>query len=121
MALDNNYDPDRDVLVEPVMGMSPENAPGPFYSTDHCIVCDATTQTAPELISFNCNCDGPINCRIYNQPRTQQELEIMFMAIEGSCVEGICYRGTNNEILRQMKEKGLEDFADALVKRDEKS
>jgi hypothetical protein len=121
MALDNNYDPDRDELVKPVGEIAPGNKPGPFYTTTECIICDGPPQYAPEHMSLNWVCGEATACRFFEQPRSQDELDRVFEAFEASCVAALRYRGTNKEILRQMIENGLEEFADALVKRDEKS
>ena len=110
----SEYDPVRDQLVDARYEMDPSNVIGPFYVTTNCIICGLPPETAPENISFHHDCKGPNTCRFFKQPENQKELDLVFEAMAGSCVEAVRYRGTNKEILKQIKGRGLSRLADAL-------
>ena len=114
MSLSPQYHPNSDVLVPAREEIDPTNSEGPFYVTTQCIVCGLPPETAPSNISFENDCKGPRTCRFFKQPESQEELDQVLEAMWGSCVEAVRYRGTDKEILRQIKKSGLSHLADAL-------
>ena len=114
MSLSPKYNPATDRLVIAREEIDASNEPGPFYVTTQCIICGLPPETAPQNISFDCDCKGPRSCRFHKQPTNQEELDLVLEAMWGSCVEAVRYRGTDAEILRQIKKRGLSHLADAL-------
>jgi len=114
MSLSPTYHPAEDRLVPPREEADHANVEGPFYITTQCIICGLPPETAPENISFEHDCDEPRTCHFFKQPETQDELDAVLDAMRGSCVEAVRYRGTDEEILRQIKERRLSHLADAL-------
>ena len=114
MSLPLTYQSSKDILVEAREEIDPANVAGPFYVTTQCIICGLPPETAPQSISYDCDCKGPKSCRFVKQPETQEELDRVLEAMWGSCVEALRYRGTDAEILRQIINQGLSHLADAL-------
>ena len=110
-----DYDPKEDRLVAARASTGPQNAPGPFYVADQCILCGLPPETAPETISFLREGDCPDHCRFHKQPETEDELTHVMEAMEGSCVAAIRYRGTHADILRKLRARNMADLADALL------
>ncbi len=117
VSLSLTYHPSKDRLVDAREEIDPANVAGPFYVTTSCIICGLPPETAPQSISYDSGCKGPRTCRFFKQPETQDELHRVFEAMWGSCVQAVRYRGTDPEILRQIKERGLSHLADALAPR----
>ncbi len=114
MSLSPTYRPANDRLAPTREEREPANVEGPFYITTQCIICGLPPETAPDNISFAPDCERPHTCRFSKQPETQEELNAVLDAMWGSCVEAVRYGGTDPEILRQIKERGLSHLADAL-------
>ena len=115
MRLSPTYDPSKDRLVDTREEIDPANVAGPFYVTTQCITCGLPPETAPQSISYDCDCKGPRTCRFSKQPETQEELDRVLEAMWGSCVEAVRYRGTDAEILRQIAMRDLSHLADAIA------
>ena len=113
MAL-SDYHPEHDLLVPAKEEVDPANLPGPFYVTTQCIICGLPPETAPQNIAYHPNCENPSTCRFFKQPTSADELQLVFEAMAGSCVEAIRYRGTNPAILAHLKKLGLARLCDAL-------
>jgi len=64
----------------------PLNVTGKFYVDEQCIDCDLCRETAPSC--FKRNDDGGYSF-VYNQPKTQEEVELCMEALEGCPVNAI--------------------------------
>jgi len=108
-------------LVQPRYEREPDSVPGPFYvAVDTCITCALPPETAPNNITWNeefqrTGCQSCIHhCRVSRQPETDEELELMFEATYGSCVQAIRYCGTDPQTLERFQELGIPEICDAL-------
>lgn len=108
-------------LVQPRYDREPDSIPGPFYvAVDTCIICELPPDTAPENITWDESflrrgCEGcPNHCRVAKQPETDDELQLMIEAANGSCVEAIRYCGTDAYTLKLLG-AGICDASPALL------
>jgi hypothetical protein len=69
-----------------------------------CTLCGAPQATAPDLIDHSTEAYG--SCYFKRQPQTAGEIERAVNAIAVSCISGLRYRGTNEEILKRLYEIG---------------
>ncbi len=94
------------------------NVPGPFYIEDgQCINCLAPCDTAPQLIGFfeeTPELRGYAHCYVKQQPTTAAEMRVMLRAMQAACCSGLRYCGDDPEVLRQLREAGLEGRCDEL-------
>lgn len=63
-----------------------ESIAGKFFVDDQCIDCDLCRETAPD--HFRRSDDGGYSY-VYNQPKTQEEIDLCMEALEGCPVEAI--------------------------------
>lgn len=83
----------------------PENSEGDFYVENGvCITCGAPEAEAPDLIEHSKKEYG--HCYFKKQPETEDEIERAINAIAVSCVAGLRYGGTDENILRRIYEIG---------------
>ncbi|GAB4015868.1 MAG: hypothetical protein Fur0010_15270 [Bdellovibrio sp.] len=68
-----------------------ENVEGKFYVDNQCIACDACVVEAPNFFKMNKE-DG--HAFVFNQPKTDKEIENCLEALEGCPVDAI---GSDNE------------------------
>lgn len=88
-----------------------ENAQGDFYvENDVCIKCGAPQVEAPDLIDHSKLEYG--HCYFKKQPKTEDEIERAIQAIAVSCISGLRYGGTNENILRRLYEIGADGQCD---------
>jgi len=113
----NRHEP----LVTPRYEREADSITGAFYVVlDQCIVCGLPPETAPANITWDAEyagagCDGcPQHCRVSKQPETDEELELMIEATEGSCIQAIRYCGTDEYTLNQFKMRGIPEVCDAI-------
>jgi hypothetical protein len=91
----------------------PGNAPGDFYSTIGCILCNSPAITAPSLIGYTVNDKGEDDhCVVIKQPKTDLEINNMIDAMESSCVECYRYAGDDINIIRLLEERKLAHLCD---------
>ena len=91
----NNVKPDR----------YPENSQGDFYvANEVCISCGAPEAEAPGLIEHSTLRYG--HCYFKKQPKTEEEIERAINAIAVSCISGLRYGGTDENILNRLYEIG---------------
>ena len=64
----------------------PDNVPGKYYVDSSCIDCDLCRETAPTL--FSRNDDGSYSY-VSKQPETEEEIQLMTMALNGCPVEAV--------------------------------
>lgn len=84
---------------------------GDFYvMSDDCIVCGAPEAEAPDLIDHS-KLKYSV-CYFKKQPETPEEVQQAVNAMSVSCIEALRYRGTNETILKQLYEMGLERLCD---------
>jgi len=89
----------------------PENTQGDFYVMNEvCITCSAPEAEAPDLIEHSKLEYG--HCYFKKQPQTPDEIERAISAMEVSCIAGLRYGGTDENILKRIYEKGLDDLCD---------
>lgn len=70
-------------------GIHPENVSGNWYVNDECIGCDLCEETAPNV--FRSASDGSQQI-VYNQPDSEDDLELTREAVEYCPVEAILER-----------------------------
>lgn len=113
----------NDEMVEPLYPRQSDAVPGPFYvAKDECIICDYPPTLAPKCVKMKqAECPTDMYCHVYRQPTTQEELNSMYEAMWGSCVQAIRYCGTNPEILTELRKRGLSHLCDAIegIKREQ--
>tara|TARA_R100001591_G_scaffold70889_2_gene79354 strand:+ start:1407 stop:1637 length:231 start_codon:yes stop_codon:yes gene_type:complete len=63
-----------------------DNVPGAWYVDEECIDCDLCRQTSPDNFARN---DDEGFSYVYNQPTSDEELELCLEALEGCPVEAI--------------------------------
>ena len=63
-----------------------DNAPGKYYVDSSCIDCDLCRETAPTM--FARNEDGSYSY-VSKQPATDEEIQLMSMAMDGCPVEAV--------------------------------
>lgn len=63
-----------------------DNAPGKYYVDSSCIDCDLCRETAPTM--FTRNEDGSYSY-VSKQPATDEEIQLMSMAMDGCPVEAV--------------------------------
>lgn len=63
-----------------------ESVAGKFFVDDQCIDCDLCRETAPD--HFRRSDDGGYSY-VYNQPKSQEEIDLCMEALEGCPVEAI--------------------------------
>lgn len=63
-----------------------ENVAGKFYVDEQCIDCDLCRETAPDFFQRNEN--GGYSF-VYNQPTTEEDIDLCMEALEGCPVEAI--------------------------------
>jgi hypothetical protein len=89
----------------------PENTQGDFYvENEVCITCGAPESVAPDLIEHSKLEYG--HCYFKKQPKSHDEIERAISAMDVSCIAGLRYGGTDENILKRIYEKGLEDLCD---------
>ena len=82
-----------------------EHTQGDFYVLDGvCITCGAPEAEAPDLIEHQKSEYG--HCYFKKQPETEDEIERAINAVAVSCIAGLRYRGTNENILKKLYEIG---------------
>jgi len=82
-----------------------ENSQGDFYVVSGvCTSCGAPQAEAPDLIDHSKIEDG--HCYFKKQPETDEEIERAINAIAVSCISGLRYGGTNENILKRLYEIG---------------
>jgi len=54
------------------------------------------------------------HCFYKRQPQTTAELDEAVLAMEISCIENLRYGGTDPEILKRLRDRGLSHLCDAL-------
>ena len=87
----------------------PLNVPGPFYvENGMCIICRVPEHEAPDLIGFDEAPSGTGHCYFKKQPETSEELERAINAMSVACCGAHCYRGDDPEIIRRLREAGVE-------------
>lgn len=80
-----------------------ENSQGDFYVIDGvCTSCGAPQAEAPDLIDHS----KYGHCYFKKQPETEEEIESAINAIAVSCISGLRYGGTNENILKRLYEIG---------------
>jgi len=62
----------------------PDNVPGMFYVDEQCIDCDLCRETAPDF--FKRSDDGGYSF-VFNQPKSQEDIDLCMEALEGCPVE----------------------------------
>ncbi len=114
------YDSRNDKLVPPKQRPFVANKDTPFYVAEGCTLCNAPETTAPLLIGNadehgieTYDSDKIWSCFIKKQPSTEEELELMAEAMEGSCVACLRYRGTNSSIIEFLLNNGCSELCDA--------
>ena len=90
----------------------PGNAPGDFYSTVGCILCNAPATVAPNLIGYVQDENGE-HCVVTRQPKTEMEITNMIQAMDSSCVECYRYSGNDIKIIKLLEENRLSHLCDA--------
>jgi hypothetical protein len=95
------------------------NAVGDFYVQDNCCIsCDVPRSIAPDLFSYHVtnNESHPgtksHHCSFSKQPKSADEISrtIDVMAHQG--VDCIRYKGSDAQIIEEIKNKGQQDFLD---------
>ena len=96
-------------MVEPLYQREDDAVAGPFYVIkDQCIICDLPPTVASKCIRMKSGVeDCEKYCFVHKQPVSEEELEQMFDAMSGSCVQAIRYCGDDPSILRRLKKKGM--------------
>ena len=88
-----------------------ENSQGDFYvENDVCILCGAPEAEAPDLIEHSKLEYG--HCYFKKQPSNEEELTRAIQAMQVSCIAGIRYGGTDENILKRIYEAGEADQCD---------
>jgi len=102
-------------MVDPLYEREDDAVPGPFYvMKDQCIICDFPPELAPRCIRMkNAQCNADKYCHVYKQPETLKELDSVFEAMAGSCVQAIRYCGTDPRVLSRLTALGMSDLCDA--------
>ena len=78
-----------------------QNAQGDFYVEGGvCITCGAPQAEAPDLIDHSKLDFG--HCYFKKQPETEDEIERAINAIAVSCISGLRYGGTDEEIIKRL-------------------
>ena len=108
-------------LVQPLTERLEENAPGAFYvEKEACLTCSIPRDTAPTCIAYASwkvyPAEGrcPDHCAVTKQPTSEEELELMIEAVEGSCVSAIRYCGSDPYTLKKLREGQSAHCCDAL-------
>lgn len=95
-----------------------ENAPGPFYvEKDYCITCRLPEHEAPNLMGFHdssSDSNAGSHCYFKKQPTTPEELQRAIAALQVCCCGALRYAGSDESVLRKLREAGLESQCDAL-------
>jgi hypothetical protein len=87
------------------LGRYPENVKGDFYvENEVCINCGAPEAEAPDLIEHSKLEYG--HCYFKKQPKSEDEIERAINAIAVSCISGLRYGGTDENILKRLYEIG---------------
>ena len=104
-----------DPVVEPTVHISTtkyiQHSQGDFYVVDgDCITCGAPEAEAPDLIKHQKGEYG--HCYFKRQPETEDEINRAINAVAVSCISGLRYRGTNENILMKLYEIGEQNQCD---------
>ena len=108
----------HDYMVTPLFEREADAEPGPFYVIKgQCITCNLPCETAPRNIKFNLQSadTDALYCRVVKQPETDEELDNMIEALEGSCIQSLRYCGTNKVILERLTLAGCASRCDAIA------
>jgi hypothetical protein len=101
------------IMINNANERHPGNAPGDFYSTIGCILCNAPATTAPSLIGYVVNDKGEDDhCVVIKQPENILEINNMIDAMDDSCVECYRYSGDDINIIRLLEERNLAHLCD---------
>ena len=109
-------------LVEARHEREPDSVPGPFYvEKDACMIWSLPCETAPQnikwsekLLESEVHGEIPDHCIVVKQPETDEELELMIEALEGSCISALRYCGTDGPTLDRLRDAGVATVCDAL-------
>ena len=111
-------------MVTPLYEREIDAVPGPFYVIKgQCLTCELPCETAPQNIKYNpqTSDSDDLYCRVVKQPETDEELDTMIEAVEGSCIEAIRYCGTDKVILERLKLAGCSSRCDAIESTNDES
>ncbi len=80
----------------------PLNAPGDFYSVyGQCTLCGA-----PEVEAMGLMDHDNEGCYFIRQPQTTEELAWAINAVAVSCIAGLRYAGTDQEVIQKLHDLG---------------
>jgi hypothetical protein len=90
------------------------NVAGDFYVEDGCCTaCDLPQGEAPGHFAYD-NTEGYDHCYICKQPKSDEEVKNMMMAMQVQEIDCIRYKGVSQNVLDTMKKEGLEEYSDIL-------
>ncbi len=94
-----------------ILGAYPKNAPGPFYvENQECMICGVPHTVAPDLMAWDTDAENrPEHCYFKKQPTTPEEFSQAIEAIKSSCCGALSYKGSDPEIIKQLRKAGCRD------------
>jgi hypothetical protein len=96
----------------------PENVPGDFYvERDCCTLCDVPRTIAPNLFTYAGRTDGYDHCYVSKQPENSDELKAILEVIQCAELQCIHYRGTDPEIINQIRTMGEIAVCDTVIEK----